>query len=99
MNLGSAPKRVLKTHSSDEIAHLFVDPRSAAGRTALPAPVGTEANSMPTHDSLGPNDGSGVKNARTATIEPNEQGTVGPTQMQSMRCALLQNIELMPQDD
>jgi hypothetical protein len=30
---------------------------------------------MPTHNSLGPDDGYGVKNARTATIEPNEQGS------------------------
>ncbi len=52
---------------------------------------------MPTHDSLGPDDGYGVKNARTATIEPNEQSTVGPTQMQSTWRALLQDIELMPQ--
>ena len=30
-------------------------------------------------------------------IEPNEQGTVDPTQMQSAWYALLQDIELMPQ--
>jgi hypothetical protein len=29
MDLGNAPQRVLKTHSSDEIAHLFADLRSA----------------------------------------------------------------------
>jgi hypothetical protein len=52
---------------------------------------------MPRHNSLGPDDGYGVKNAGTATIEPNEQGPVGPTQMQSAWCALLQDIELMPQ--
>jgi hypothetical protein len=51
----------------------------------------------PTHSSLWPDDGYGVKNARTATIEPNEQGAVGPTQMQSAWCALLRDIELMPQ--
>jgi hypothetical protein len=45
---------------------------------------------------IGPDDGYGVKNARKAPIEPNEQGTVGPTQMQSARRALLQDIELMP---
>jgi hypothetical protein len=50
---------------------------------------------MPTHNSLGPDDGYGVNNARTA--EPNEQGAVGPTQMQSAWCALLQDSELMPQ--
>jgi hypothetical protein len=51
---------------------------------------------MPTHDSLWPDDGYGVKNARAATIEPDEQSAVGPTQMQSMWRASLQNIELMP---
>ena len=97
MDLGSAPERVLKTHSSDQIAHLFADPRSAPERTGLPSPVSGKTHSMPTHDSLGPDDGYGVKNARTATIEPNEQSTVGPTQMQSTWRALLQDIELMPQ--
>ena len=44
-----------------------------------------------------PDDGYGVKNARTAAIEPDDQGTINPTQMQSTtRCALLQDIELMP---
>src|SRR5262245_24775354 len=36
---------------------------------------------MPTHDSFRPDDGYGVKNARTAAIEPDEQGTINPTQM------------------
>ena len=97
MDLGGTPQRVLKTHSSDEIVHLFADPGSAPGRTRLLAPVGAKAHSMPPHNRLGPDDGYGVKNARTATIEPNEQSTVGPTQMHSTWCALLQNIELMPQ--
>jgi hypothetical protein len=48
------------------------------------------------HDCLRPDDGYGVKDARAATVEPNEQDTVGPTQMRSMWRALLQNIELMP---
>jgi hypothetical protein len=40
----------------------------------------------------------GIKNARVATIEPDEQGAVDPTQMQSTaRPALLQDVELMPQ--
>ena len=98
MDLGRSPQRVLKTHSSNEIAHLFADPRSATARTGLPSPVRGKAHSMPTHDGLGSDNGYGVKNARTATIEPNEQGTVGPTQMQSAWRALLQDIELMPQD-
>jgi hypothetical protein len=53
---------------------------------------------MPTHDSLRPDDSYGVKDARTATIKPDEESTVSPTQIQSTWRALLQNIELMPQD-
>ena len=52
---------------------------------------------MPTDNRLRPDDGYGVKNAREAAIEPNEQGTVNPTQTQSAWGALLQDIELMPQ--
>jgi hypothetical protein len=96
-DLGSAPKRVLNSHSSDQIAHLFADPWSATARAGFPSSVRGEAHSMPTHYSLEPDDGYGVENARTATIEPNEQGAVDPTQMQSAWCALLQDTELMPQ--
>jgi hypothetical protein len=91
------PQRVLKTHSSDQIAHLFADLWPATARTGFPSPIRGEAHSVPTHNSLGPDDGYGVKNARIVTIEPNEQGAAGPTQMQSAWCALLQDIELMPQ--
>src|SRR5436190_24144338 len=68
-------------------------PPSGAG---LPSPVGGKAHSMPTHHSLGPDNSYGVKNARTATIEPNEKGSVGPSQIQSAWRALPQDIELMP---
>ena len=53
---------------------------------------------MPAHDGLRSDNGYGVNNARTATIEPNEQGTAGPVEMHPAWRALLQDIELMPQD-
>jgi len=34
---------------------------------------------------------------RDSDDKQNEQVTVGPTQMQSTRCSLLQSIEIMPQ--
>jgi hypothetical protein len=52
---------------------------------------------VPPQDGLGPDDGYGVKDARAATIEPNEQSTIGPTQMQSAWRSLPKNVELMPQ--
>src|SRR5258707_530241 len=81
MDLGSAPERVLNTHSSDQVAHLLGDPRSATGRTRLPSPVSGKTHAMPTQDGLGPNDGYGAKDARAATIQPDEQSTIDPTQM------------------
>jgi hypothetical protein len=54
---------------------------------------------MPTHHGLRPDDRYCVKNARTATIEPNEQSAVDPTQMQHATWrVLLKHIELMPKD-
>src|SRR6516162_5714347 len=98
VNLGGAPQRVLKTHSSDQVAHLSGDPRPASGRAGFPSPVAGKTLAMPAHDSLGPDDAQGIKNARVATIEPDEQGAVDPTQMQSTaRRTLLQDVELMPQ--
>src|SRR3989442_590291 len=80
MDLGSAPEPVLKTHSSDQAAPLFDNPGPPPDGTGPPPPVSGKTHSMPTHDSLGPDDGYGVKNAGTATIEPNEQSTINPTQ-------------------
>jgi hypothetical protein len=84
--------RILRIRS-----HLFADPWPTTARAGFPSPIRDEAHSMPTQNNLGPDDGYGAKNARTATREPNEQGAVGPAQMQSAWCALLQDIELMPQ--
>src|SRR5271157_1530935 len=84
MDPGRSPRRVLKTHSSNEIAYLFADPRPAPGGAGLPSPVSGKTHLMPTHDSLRSHD--------TATIEPNEQGTPGPVQMDPAWRALLQTL-------
>jgi uncharacterized protein YaaN involved in tellurite resistance len=52
---------------------------------------------VPTYNRLRPDDGYGVENVGATAVEPNEQGTVDPTQMQSTWSALLQDIELMSQ--
>jgi hypothetical protein len=98
MDLGSAPQRVLKTHSSDQVAHFFGDRRTPARQTGFPSPVGGKTPSMPAHYGLGPDDGYGLKEARATAIEPNEQSAVDATQMQSTAwCTLPKNVELMPQ--
>src|SRR5437667_3696090 len=98
MDLGSAPQRVLKTHSSDQVAQLFADPRPAPERARPPSPISGKTHSMPTYNRLGSDDGYGIKNARAATIEPDEQSAVDPTQVRPAWRALPEHIELMPQD-
>src|ERR1700681_4652360 len=49
MDLGRSPERVLKAHSSDKVANLLIDPRSATERTRLPSPVSCKPHSVPTH--------------------------------------------------
>src|SRR5215475_5774254 len=85
-------------NSSDQLAHLSGDPRSATRRVGFPSPVAGKTLAMPAHDSLGLDDAQGIQNARVATIEPDEQDAVDRTQMQSpVRRSLLQDVELMPQ--
>jgi hypothetical protein len=52
---------------------------------------------MPTHDSLGPHDGYGSRDARAAAIKPNEQSAVDPTQIQSTAWRTPKHVELMSQ--
>ena len=65
MDLGRSPERVLKAHTSDQVANLPIDPRSATERTGLPSPVSGEPQSVSSHDRLGPDDGYGVQGARS----------------------------------
>src|SRR5471030_1968594 len=98
MDLGRSPERVLKAHSSDQVANLPIDPRSATEWTGLPSPVSGEPHSVPAHDRLGPDNGYGVQGARKAAIKPNEQNPIGPTQIQSTWRAQSKHVQLMTQN-
>jgi hypothetical protein len=84
-NMATSYRRVVVVDQVPQIgfSRLILRIRSrtslSIGRTRLPSPVSGETHSMPTQDGLGPDDGYGVKDARAATIEPNEQSTIGPT--------------------
>jgi len=55
---------------------------------------------MPAHHRLRPDNGYGIKDAWAAPVEPYKQSSVNPTQAQlTTRYALLQNVQLMPQDE
>ena len=58
------------------------------------------ADGIPRHAAscrLGPDDGKGIKDARAATIEPNEQRAIGPTQIQLTWRTLSKHVQLMAQ--
>jgi hypothetical protein len=98
VHLGGTPQPVLKAHSSDQIAQLSGDPRTAARRPGLPPPVSGKALAMPTHHGLQPDNGDGVQDRRAAPIEPDDQGPVDPTQTHlAVRRTLLQDVQLMTQ--
>src|SRR5664280_487329 len=80
VDMRRTPERVLEAHSSDKVAHLFVDLRSTTERAGFPSPKCSEAFAMPTHDRLRSDNRYGVKDARIATIEPYEQSAIDPGQ-------------------
>src|SRR5262249_13262892 len=56
MHFGGAQHRVLKTHSSDQVAHLLGDARAASPRPRFPSPISGKTLAMPAHNRLGPDD-------------------------------------------
>src|SRR5260370_39001652 len=68
MDLGGAPQRVLKTQSSDQVAHLFGDPRTPSRRRGFPSPVSGKPPRVPVHNGLRPDDGYGIRDARATEI-------------------------------
>ena len=54
VDMRRTPERVLEAHSSDKVAQLFVDLRSATERAGFPSPERTKAFAMPTYDRFRP---------------------------------------------
>jgi hypothetical protein len=54
VDMRRTPERVLEAHSSDKVAHIFVDLRSTTERAGFPSLKCSEAFAMPTHDRLRP---------------------------------------------
>jgi hypothetical protein len=97
VNMRRTPEGVLEAHSSDKVAQLFVDLRSATERAGFPSPEGTEAFAMPTHDRLGPDNCYCVKDAREAAVKPDEQRAIAPSHAQPTWRTSVKHVQLMPQ--
>src|SRR5262249_52012137 len=77
---------------ADQPLDVWVLPRrSGSGRlvpnaqgTQAPPPVAGKTFAMPAHRRLGADDAESIKNARVATIEPDEQSAVDPTNLPNL---------------
>jgi hypothetical protein len=57
-------------------AQLRIDLRSASKRAGFPPPVPTEAGSMPTHESLGPDDRDGLEDRWKPSIQHDQEQAI-----------------------
>jgi hypothetical protein len=72
MNAWRTPERVVAAHRPDQSADVGRDRRPADTTTRLPAPVQTEATSVPAHQGLGLKDDRGSEQGREQPVEPDE---------------------------
>ena len=72
----SAPKRICDTHLANETANVARRRRPATARSGFPAPIGSEACTVPAHQRLRPYNLQSVQDPGSQAVEPN-QATAG----------------------
>src|SRR5437899_10497883 len=86
MNLANPP---------DQRAQFRIDLRSASKRAGFPTPVPTEAGSMPTHESLGPDDRDGLEDRRKPSIQHDQEQAISIRELDATAYPPLQHDHLM----
>src|SRR4029453_3890119 len=76
MNARASPKGFFPPHPPDQRAQFCIDLRAASKRAGFPPPVPTEAGSMPTHESLGPDDRDGLGHRRKPAITHDQEQAI-----------------------
>jgi len=71
-----ATKRVLITHTMNDIPQFAIDLWPASPITGLPAPPGRKARSMPADYGFRADDGDGTCNTREQPVQPDKQGPI-----------------------
>src|SRR5882672_12420944 len=99
MDAGRTPKPVRHAHVSDQAADLPRNPRPTAPRARLPAPVQSEAGSVPPNDRLWLDNGYGSQHRRKQAIQPHEEQSVGHRELRLWDQPSTQDVHLMPQQD
>src|SRR5246500_3178530 len=92
-----SPQGVGDAHLADQPAYLQRNWWPATTRSRLPAPVQTEARTVPSDYGPGPDNRKRIKNAREEAIETNEYQSVDGTESVFLGGGSSQNNDLLPQ--
>jgi hypothetical protein len=92
-----SPQWVGDAHLADQSAYFQRYCRPTTTRSRLPAPVQTEARTVPFDYGPGPNNRKRIKNAREEAIETNEHQSVDGTEGLFLGGGSSQNNDLLPQ--
>ena len=97
MNSRSAPQWVLARDAADQLPNLIVDRRTADRRFRFPAPVETEAFSMPFDDRVGFNDNQRVAPILPESREADPKEAIPPTKLRLLD-RTIEDEKLLPED-
>jgi hypothetical protein len=92
-----SPQGVGDAHLANQSAYFQRNWWPATTRSRLPAPVQTEASTVPFDDGRGPNNRKRIKNAREEAIKTNEHQPVDGTEGLLLGGGSSQNNDLLPQ--
>jgi hypothetical protein len=67
---------IFRAHPSDQRAQFRIDLWSASKSAGFPMPVLTEAGSVPTHESLGPDDRDGLEDRWKPSIQRDQEQAI-----------------------
>jgi hypothetical protein len=97
MNARRSPQGIFRAHPPDQRAQFRIDLRSASKRAGVQTPVPTEARSMPTHESLGPDDRDGLEDRWKPAIQHDQEQALPIRELDATAYPPLQHDHLMPE--
>src|SRR5712671_4705085 len=92
-----SPQRIGDAHLPDKLANLWGHSRPSATRSRLPAPVQSEAGTMPADNGVRLDDRQRIANFREQPIETNEYHSVDGAEGEFLSSSSPQNVDLLPQ--
>src|SRR5258707_1279701 len=93
---GRSPQRIGDAHLPDKLANLWGHSRPSATRSRLPAPVQSEAGTMPANNGVRLDDPQRIANFREHPIETNEYHSVDGAKGEFPWSTPPQDVYLLP---